>query len=236
MGPRHRCRGIYRGTWVPPHFACFNGATASLPWNRLRQVGQTGPARWRFNGATASLPWNQAAGRAAMITQSLLQWGHGIAAVESISTKGAPVLGYCFNGATASLPWNQSPGLDVLMLNCMASMGPRHRCRGIKSRRTCNGSVLNRFNGATASLPWNQTVWAAHPLGGCGFNGATASLPWNLPVAGDFRVSLAQASMGPRHRCRGISPHAAETPQSSGASMGPRHRCRGIYHTDVSIV
>ena len=38
---------------------------------------------------------------------SLLQWGHGISAVESFqSGTGGVTINRCFNGATAFLPWN----------------------------------------------------------------------------------------------------------------------------------
>ncbi|WHZ25376.1 MAG: hypothetical protein OJF51_000171 [Nitrospira sp.] len=59
MGPRHLCHGIPSSAPSPsPDASSFNGATASLPWNRSLPVS---PARqlFRFNGATASLPWNQ---------------------------------------------------------------------------------------------------------------------------------------------------------------------------------
>src|SRR4051812_22830765 len=83
MGPRHRCRGD-RGMPMPD---CrmplsFNGATASLPWRRLSAALDRRPAA-RFNGATASLPWRPDERGRLLRRWSLLQWGHGIAAVET---------------------------------------------------------------------------------------------------------------------------------------------------------
>ena len=54
MGPRHLSRGIIKIMLTGlPTFACFNGATASEPWN-----------------LTQSVTGNQAV--------KTLQWGHGI--------------------------------------------------------------------------------------------------------------------------------------------------------------
>ncbi len=159
MGPRHCCRGI---TQSADHRECrrsgFNGATALLPWNRRTACHSPRPL-WCFNGATALLPWNHAdcsesqpTGTAASmgprhccrgicepVTRTVksltwLQWGHGIAAVESGSWRTAVSSRRTrFNGATALLPWN------------LAAI-PESRWK------------IASFNGATALLPWNRPV------------------------------------------------------------------------------
>ena len=180
MGPRHLCRGIHR----PPRSArCrwsgFNGATASLPWN-LNSPPRSGHPPSGFNGATASLPWNLLGSPTLRFGQLLLQWGHGISAVESPNQSIAA-------NATSALQWG-------------------HGISAVESART----------------PGSRSSSCS-----C-FNGATASLPWNPAQRTSFAVSTFQASMGPRHLCRGISGSGRAHKGDRAASMGPRHLCRGI--------
>ena len=65
-------------------------------------------------------------------TANALQWGHGIAAVESgrAGERGV-MIEQCFNGATALLPWNPWVATPMSEGGLAASMGPRHCCRGI---------------------------------------------------------------------------------------------------------
>ena len=119
----------------------------------------------------------------------LLQWGHGIAAVESRKGRTRLLQTARFNGATALLPWNLLP--------------------------TCHHeNAKARFNGATALLPWNPLAMGLARGEISGFNGATALLPWNQPVREEPKPEPKPASMGPRHCCRGIAP-AATFGQSS---------------------
>ena len=86
-----------------------------------------------------------------------LQWGHGIAAVESesveVQSKMDPAL----------LQWGHG----------IAAVESRMRTRSNRSR-------MSSFNGATALLPWNPPGFrSGHTRAGSSFNGATALLPWN---------------------------------------------------------
>jgi len=78
MGPRHLSRGIYQEKTVHAGaVSCFNGATASEPWNRFDGCSIRSACAC-FNGATASEPWNQFAASFPYTITILLQWGHGI--------------------------------------------------------------------------------------------------------------------------------------------------------------
>jgi len=78
MGPRHLSRGIYQEKTVHAGaVSCFNGATASEPWNRFDGCSIRSACAC-FNGATASEPWNPAFARQLQQQEDLLQWGHGI--------------------------------------------------------------------------------------------------------------------------------------------------------------
>ncbi len=78
MGPRHLSRGISRAPWpMAACSSCFNGATASEPWNPKRAESAASIST-SFNGATASEPWNQALVVLWGPAKEGLQWGHGI--------------------------------------------------------------------------------------------------------------------------------------------------------------
>ncbi len=135
MGPRHCCRGIGRerndgspgqaplqwghgiaavesgasASSDQSQSQSFNGATALLPWNRRTRRGRIVSKSTSFNGATALLPWNPFRSSTQLKRRGLLQWGHGIAAVESFSSFSLRPVNRGFNGATALLPWNRSP-------------------------------------------------------------------------------------------------------------------------------
>ena len=215
-----------RSTPCPPRR--FNGATAFLPWNPRDLLHRATSGRG-FNGATAFLPWNLTTEYLIESRFELLQWGHGISAVESWLAEG----------------WCDLEG--------QASMGPRHFCRGITENGVFPMSALLRFNGATAFLPWNQrTKPNSQRIGTC-FNGATAFLPWNPFAAArgscpafwlqwghgisavesnkkllDYNAKVA-ASMGPRHFCRGISTHGTARSCSYCGSL-----CEPLYlHTTL---
>ena len=200
MGPRHRCRGM------------------SPFW-------------------TARLP------------VPVLQWGRGIAAAEFARSGPGRPLSRSFNGAAASLPRNAR--LECRPVGAArASMGPRHRCRGMQtvpglpvstprlqwgrgiaaaesSAGAGRSRCTKRFNGAAASLPRNCGPRYSSRGENRRFNGAAASLPRNSISPGETGPQ-GGASMGPRHRCRGILARSTAASTRSRASMGPRHRCRGI--------
>ncbi len=154
MGPRPRGRGILtneRHRFLG--LMCFNGATTSRSWNP-RALRAQSARTLRFNGATTSRSWNP-------------------------RTSGAPPPPRAgFNGATTSRSWNPDCR-QVADRQRVASMGPRPRGRGIRSRADCprrQGQasmgprprgrgipplgrrpcpVPYRFNGATTSRSWN---------------------------------------------------------------------------------
>jgi hypothetical protein len=85
-------------------------------------------------------------------------------------------------------------------------MGPRHCCRGISVQATDRTRNV-------ITLQWGRGIAAAEsradgrdPAGGHGrFNGAAALLPRNLRRMSATLSQSSEASMGPRHCCRGIS-------------------------------
>ena len=85
MGPRPCGRGRAK-TCCPPTrpLSGFNGATALRPWTAApRSAPSIGP--WPgFNGATALRPWTGGGAGIAARDQGVLQWGHGLAAVDGL--------------------------------------------------------------------------------------------------------------------------------------------------------
>ena len=133
MGPRHCCRGIgiapCRTGWCP---TCFNGATALLPWNPTQSPTSHLESHSRFNGATALLPWNLRVQSQMLKWPEQLQWGHGIAAVESEK------LVLFAHHRDIVLQWGHGiAAVESIQPQAWAgrkgaaSMGPRHCCRGI---------------------------------------------------------------------------------------------------------
>ena len=233
MGPRPCGRGRpCRRSGFGRSGCCFNGATALRPWTASpRPCTRSFPLR--FNGATALRPWTADVGEQFFADGSVLQWGHGLAAVD---------------GAARPRHARRRP----------ASMGPRpcgrgrlgdgrrrrgagqlqwgHGLAAVDGRqRKRDGPPLPRFNGATALRPWTDFVidvptpmaiglqWG-HGLAavdGLGraplshsatcFNGATALRPWT--AGNDARAHAPAATLqwghglaavdGDRHRKRG---------------------------------
>ena len=60
---------------------CFNGATAFQPWKARQGWDRASPARC-FNGATAFQPWKAEDSILDSPIKEMLQWGHGVSAVE----------------------------------------------------------------------------------------------------------------------------------------------------------
>ncbi len=160
--------------------------------------------------------------------KGILQWGRGIAAAESRDVPRDPA-----GHQVASMgPRHCCRGItdptNDIDIAAGASMGPRHWCRGIRRRASPSPRQPGSFNGAAALLPRN-------------------------PGALQRRAHRLAASMGPRHCCRGIRRHSQRWPWAQQsfngaaallprnldrlaqialrvriASMGPRHCCRGI--------
>ncbi len=227
MGPRHRCRGSSKGTIVPSRtWLRFNGAATSLSriadWERVGSVrvkiASMGPRhRCRgsfircsglsincigFNGAATSLSRIGRVAERALQRGCALQWGRDIAVAD-----------------------RQNYYTDAHAL-AVASMGPRHRCRGSKP--------MSIPTLRSKRLQWGRDIAVADrptpgPLGGRRrrFNGAATSLSRIAQEKRPQKARSQDASMGPRHRCRGSRATAARECLGRGASMGPRHRCRG---------
>ena len=176
MGPRHRCRGIARCVHRRSQYAFgFNGAAASMPRNCV--------SRCRASARVVSLQWGRGIDAAELVAlgdgdhdRCALQWGRGIDAAEYVVMQ--CVGSWCrrFNGAAASMPRKCSVYSCTVSVTGKASMGPRHRCRGICS---CTTPIAN-----TAKLQWGRGIDAAE----CAlpaaegeevrsFNGAAASMP-----------------------------------------------------------
>ncbi len=83
----------------------------------------------RFNGATAFLPWKWPRLLMGYTSRSSLQWGHGISAVEISHT-----------------PLRQTS-------QAIASMGPRHFCRG-------NLEAMQRIKAWMTGLQWGHGISA----------------------------------------------------------------------------
>ena len=156
-----------------------------------------------FNGATAFQPWILDYAAGSLRHDCLLQWSHGLSAVDTWLNRCLPFrISGCFNGATAFQPWIRD--LCVMFYH-----------------------TPPRFNGATAFQPWIQVrmVKAAGdgyrasmeprlfsrgylvsslktPPIGISFNGATAFQPWIHKTA-PFAARAEKASMEPRLFSRG---------------------------------
>ena len=89
MGPRPFSRGNpVAALQTAAGLIRFNGATAFQPWKfesgRRRAAFPTG-----FNGATAFQPWKYLAGFTDRASDQVLQWGHGLSAVEMLHSTGS---------------------------------------------------------------------------------------------------------------------------------------------------
>ena len=129
--PRPRGRGERSTERSHPHRGIpFNSATASGPWRTFRPARHERRRDLPFNSATASGPWRTRTARLERLEQIILQFGHGLGAVENggygvvrsfrsvlqfghglgavenngaESTSTSPPI--AFNSATASGPW-----------------------------------------------------------------------------------------------------------------------------------
>ncbi len=108
----------------------------------------------------------------------------------------------CFNEATALLPWRT---------------GARPQGEGAHAG----------FNEATALLPWRTSCPSCLPESAGRFNEATALLPWRTLRHSMSYTARCDASMRPRHCCRGEHVQHAGARVAAQASMRPRHCCRG---------
>ena len=112
-----------------------------------------------------------------------------------------------------------------------ASMRPRHCCRG---RLIVLGCLLLNYNSASMRPRHCCRGRPVVSSAGCTvmsscFNEAAALLPRKAyALAEEIEERDAHASMRPRHCCRGRPMRSRDRPSASGqASMRPRHCCRG---------
>src|SRR2546426_355741 len=107
MGPRPFGRGRHDEPEGHARATCsFNGATAFRPW---KTTPTSAGGRQVSNASMGPRPFGR--GRLALknipsVGLDLLQWGHGLSAVEDRVGRTKERLGLCrFNGATAFRPW-----------------------------------------------------------------------------------------------------------------------------------
>ncbi len=157
----------------------------------------------------------------------LLQWSHGVAAVETAQ-------------ARSQVPGQKEPSMEprrrrrgndvaggVSAVVVQPSMEPRRRRRGNRARWWRARRTPRAFNGATASPPWKRSGWRLPRAALVPFNGATASPPWKHGVplmelvqrSLPFNGATASPPWKPRTRDR---TRCTLTP-----SMEPRRRRRG---------
>ena len=123
------------------------------------------------------------------VLRGLLQWGHGLSAVETCSRwpghhgqhpgfNGATAfqpwklaIGRAvdrgvsgFNGATAFQPWKQEASVAACLFTVPASMGPRPFSRGNTNSMGGHVRAHSCFNGATAFQPWKRAEQGRHRL------------------------------------------------------------------------
>ena len=131
-----------------------------------------------FNGATAFQPWNYGQENHYHCPKRLLQWGHGISAVEFAQLHSGIA-------GLQMLQWGH--GISAVEF-CMP---------------LCSVPSIGRLQwGHGISAVELQSGFARHDVSLC-FNGATAFQPWNYRMLRDILLHSA-ASMGPRHFSRGI--------------------------------
>ena len=178
MRPRHLCRGNAQDCRTSPGSWPASMRPRHLCRGNAVPTCTGAPRDASFNEATASLPWKRP---------------------HQLLHSPAPK---CFNEATASLPWKHDARSARTAPRGIASMRPRHLCRGNVSVPARLRHGHRGFNEATASLPWKRSAPTTMPPSPTSFNEATASLPWK-PRTHGIRSFGQHASMRPRHLCRG---------------------------------
>ena len=172
-------------------------------------------------------PWTEVWWRRARRPLELLQWGHGLAAVDGCSPTPSPPTLQSFNGATALRPWTGDMvdsadrawelqwghGLAAVDGACgpsakigcgLASMGPRPCGRGRLPALACRRVYARASMGPRPCGRGRAGPPLAKSVRSEGFNGATALRPWTA-AACHLSAKRAAASMGPRPCGRGRS-------------------------------
>jgi len=136
--------------------------------------------------------------------KDMLQWGHGISAVE-----------VCILSTTVTVfSW--------------ASMGPRHFSRGSQSLTTSTCRLRKCFNGATAFQPWKWCVGDVLSVN------AQTMLQWGhgisaveVPTEEQAHIAAVLLQWGHGISAVEVSRVSVSLSQRTEASMGPRHFSRG---------
>ncbi len=174
----------------------FNGATAFQPWKYQR------PAPGFYHAAV--LQWGHGlsaveifAAVAAKQEAKTLQWGHGLSAVEIARSK-------IHVFAHPRLQWGHGLSAVEIGARCEppgdgegASMGPRPFSRGNQPWRRSRRRPWGCFNGATAFQPWKSATQAATSRRRPGVGPL-----WRPEVS--RRWSYLEARRGPGERSQGM--------------------------------
>ena len=90
----------------------------------------------------------------------MLQWGHGLSAVEMSGCHDVPYLSVkCFNGATAFQPWKFRTRAVIPRRTTGLQWGHGLSAVEIGSDPLPASRTSARFNGATAFQPWKWAHW-----------------------------------------------------------------------------
>src|SRR5205085_1237659 len=107
-----------------------------------------------------------------------LQFGHGVAAVETVTTTWSAAPEDCASIRPRRRRRGDAPVAVRRAVRRLASIRPRRRRRGDQAHGRSAGTVACCFNSATASPPWRPHMGPATNVNDGGFNSATASPPW----------------------------------------------------------
>ena len=185
----------------------FNSATALEPW-RTSNKSCSGSLWKSFNSATALEPWRTWSGGATWAGVAMLQFGHGVGAVENLAAY-APIasLRASFNSATALEPWRTplrrlrgdlqeelqfGHGVGAVENNLVTLPQTHpvirlqfgHGVGAVENHRYDHGTLryVPGFNSATALEPWRTSQRPLHFQRTLRFNSATALEPWRTAV------------------------------------------------------
>ena len=188
----------------PPSSSTFNGAIASQPWihddksgkRRTPLVPSMEP--WSFShgyaegevgqvveaAAPSMEPWPlshgyRAAGPLPHGGVLILQWSHGLSAMDTVLVDGSLIVSTEPNGAMTSQPWIRNSTGDSQLGT--SDLQWSHDLSAMDTLRTWGCSIRHccSFNGAMAFQPWIRiTIGIRSGLTTATFNGAMTFQPW----------------------------------------------------------
>ena len=237
-------RALTTASMGPRPFSRGNGSGSSC--RRSRQFASMGPrpfSRGNRNAEASSLaahcasmgprPFSRGNVRTATTDaqhdRQMLQWGHGLSAVEIMPSREPDSCARDgFNGATAFQPWKwhllETHGHAMMT----ASMGPRPFSRG---NRTCTLMALVDVRCASMGpRPFSRGNASQHRADATSTRASMGPRPFSRGNAcsPDIGRSSRYASMGPRPFSRGNASLRSEHDRRwHSASMGPRPFSRG---------